>query len=226
MKKRTLKVLTGIGGLGIAFCIAMGTSAVTVSAETEYEYDDLNRLTEERHDDGTVIYYSYDANGNLLDVEIKDGSEGDRETPGGDRDADKGQGAGGDTGNSLGGNSQNTGNNTGSIKDSGNGAKSGSAKAEGGNMRTGIGNTGEGNGNAGENGEDPAWNLMDEDSKGAEGKSGEDDSLQAGTDGDGISGTNGDGKATAVKAAIILAFLTAASGGVFLWKKKKNKEKS
>lgn len=108
MKKRGIKVLTGVLGFGIVFCAAMGASALKVSAETEYEYDDLNRLTEERHDDGTVIYYSYDANGNLLDVEVKDGNDAENkdpnessgENPGGNQNGN----AGGQGGESLGSN--------------------------------------------------------------------------------------------------------------------------
>lgn len=108
MKKRGIKVLTGVLGFGIVFCAAIGALALKVSAETEYEYDDLNRLTEERHDDGTVIYYSYDANGNLLDVEVKDGNDAENkdpnessgENPGGNQNGN----AGGQGGESLGSN--------------------------------------------------------------------------------------------------------------------------
>ena len=81
MKKKALRVLAGALGLGIVFYAAMGASALKVYAETEYEYDDLNRLTKERHDDGTVIYYSYDSNGNLLDVRIEDSNDTENENP-------------------------------------------------------------------------------------------------------------------------------------------------
>ena len=42
---------------------------VSVDAET-YEYDDLNRLTKIIYDDGSVVTYSYDKNGNILDTDL------------------------------------------------------------------------------------------------------------------------------------------------------------
>ena len=42
---------------------------VFVNAET-YEYDDLNRLTKIIYDDGSVVTYSYDKNGNMLNTDL------------------------------------------------------------------------------------------------------------------------------------------------------------
>ncbi len=215
MKKKALKVLTGIGGLGIAFCIALGTSAVAVFAETEYEYDDLNRLTEERHDDGTVIYYSYDANGNLLDVEVKDGSDTENEKP--DEGSDQNSG-----GNSGGNQSDNAGGQEGT--DLGN---SGSHDGERNPEDVGKGDIGKsesGRENAledrGENGiKDPS-----EDSREGTGGSG----FESGVGDEKAEGASenpdGSGSVIAKALTVLVVLIAAISGGIFVWKKKKSTE--
>lgn len=211
MKKKALKVLTGIGGLSIAFCIALGTSAVAVSAETEYEYDDLNRLTEERHDDGTVIYYSYDANGNLLDVEVKDGSDTENEKP--DEGSDQNPGgnqsdnAGGQEGTDLG----NSGNHDGERNPEHIG------KGENGKSESGRENASE---DRGENGiKDPS-----EDSREGTGGSG----FESGVEDEKAEGAseNPDRSGSVIAKALtaLIVLIAAVSGGIFVWKKKKSTE--
>lgn len=211
MKKKALKVLTGIGGLGIAFCIALGTSAVAVFAETEYEYDDLNRLTEERHDDGTVIYYSYDANGNLLDVEVKDGSDTENEKP--DEGSDQNPGgnqsdnAGGQEGTDLGNSGSHDGERN--LEDIG--------KDENGKSESGRENASE---NRGENGiKDPS-----EDSREGTGGSG----FESGVEDEKAEGAseNPDRSGSVIAKALtaLVVLIAAVSGGIFVWKKKKSAE--
>lgn len=216
MKKKALKVLTGIGGLGIAFCIALGTSAVAVFAETEYEYDDLNRLTEERHDDGTVIYYSYDANGNLLDVEVKDGSDTENEKPdegsdhnsGGNFGGNQSDNAGGQEGTDLG----NSGNHDGERNPEHIG------KGENGKSESGRENASE---NRGENGiKDPS-----EDSREGTGGSG----FESGVEDEKAEGAseNPDRSGSVIARALtaLVVLIAAVSGGIFIWKRRKKNEK-
>lgn len=211
MKKKALKVLTGIGGLGIAFCIALGTSAVAVFAETEYEYDDLNRLTEERHDDGTVIYYSYDANGNLLDIEVKDGNDTENKKP--DEGSDQNSGgnqsdnAGGQEGTDLG----NSGNHDGerNLEDIG--------KGENGKSESGRENASE---DRGENRiKDPS-----EDNREGTGGSG----FESGVGDEKAEGTSENldrsGSVIAKALTVLVVLIAAISGGIFVWKKKKSTE--
>lgn len=212
MKKKVLKVLTGIGGLGIAFCIALGTSAVAVSAETEYEYDDLNRLTEERHDDGTVIYYSYDANGNLLDVEVKDGNDTENKKP----DEGSDQNSGGNQNNNAGGQGGadlgNGGNHDGERNPEDIG------KGENGKSDSGQENVSE---DYGENGiKDPS-----EDSREGTGGNGFESGV-GDEKAEGVSENSGGRGAVIAKALTALVVLIAAvSGGIFIWKRRKKNEK-
>lgn len=211
MKKKVLKVLTGIGGLGIAFCIALGTSAVAVSAETEYEYDDLNRLTEERHDDGTVIYYSYDANGNLLDVEVKDGNDTENKKP----DEGSDQNSGGNQNNNAGGQGG---------ADLGNG---GNHDGERNLEDIGKGDTGKsesGQENASENREENGIKDPSENSREGTGGSGFGSGV-GDEKAEGASENSGGSGAVIAKALTALVVLIAAiSGGIFVWKKKKSTE--
>jgi YD repeat-containing protein len=41
-----------------------------ISADIDYEYDELNRLTVVRYSNGDVMRYSYDEAGNILSVEM------------------------------------------------------------------------------------------------------------------------------------------------------------
>lgn len=216
MKKKVLKVLTGIGGLGIAFCIALGTSAVEASAETEYEYDDLNRLTEERHDDGTVIYYSYDANGNLLDVEVKDGNDTENEKPdegsdqnsGGNSGGNQNDNAGGQGGTDLGSSGNHDGERN--LEDIG--------KGENGKSESGRGNASE---DRGEN------RIKDPSEDNREGTGGSGFESGVGDEkAEGASENSGGRGAVIAKALTALVVLIAAvSGGIFIWKRRKKNEK-
>lgn len=217
MKRKVLRVLAGIGGLGIAFCIALGTSAVAVFAETEYEYDDLNRLTEERHDDGTVIYYSYDANGNLLDVEVKDGSDTENEKP--DEGSDQNSGgnqsdnAGGQEGTDLG----NSGNHDGERNPEHIG-KGENGKSEGSRSDSGQENASE---DRGENGiKDPS-----EDSREGTGGSG----FESGVEDEKAEGASENpdrsGSVIAKALTVLVVLIAAVSGGIFIWKRRKKNEK-
>ena len=215
MQKRVLKALAGVLGFGIVFCAAMGASALKVSAETEYEYDDLNRLTEERHDDGTVIYYSYDSNGNLLDVEVKDGNDAGSEEP------DKSSGenpvgnqngnAGGQGGESLGSNGNNSAVNN--PRSTGNG---GNGKTENG-QENAEGNNGE------NNGENVTEGLSEGSQEGTGGSGSESGIGQEEAEGEeGISENDGGSGTSLAKVLTALFVLIAAlSGGFFVWKKKK-----
>lgn len=207
MKKRVLKMIIGILGFAMVFGAVFGTLSIEVSAETEYEYDDLNRLTKERHDDGTVIYYSYDSNGNLLEVKI-----GGESGTGNER-ADEGQaGSRNETPN---------GNRTGET-DSGLGGevleKGGSNITEKG-LENAVENNGEDNGGSQtgylqENVREGIGEIASESISGGE-KAGEGDVFE-----------NKDGNGTVIaKLLAVLAALTAASfGGVFAWKKRKSDE--
>lgn len=215
MKRKILRVLAGALAFSAAFCSAMGASALKVSAETEYEYDDLNRLTEERHDDGTVILYSYDANGNLLDVEVKDGSDKEGPDEGSDQNPDK------DANGSSGGN--------GGDKEGaglGSNGKGGAGSSTGNTGNDGNGAAGNGQENVSEiDGEDRTKDPSEGSWEGS-GESGPQNSSgweEAGKEGaffnDGGSGTH------IAKILTALAVLTAAlSGGIFAWKKKKENE--
>lgn len=220
MKKKALKVLTGIGGLGIAFCIVLATSAVEASAETEYEYDDLNRLTEERHDDGTVIYYSYDANGNLLDVEVKDGNDTENEKPDEGSDQNSGGNSGGNQNDNAGGQGGadlgSSGNHDGESnpEDIGKGEN---GKSEGDKSESGRENASEARG---ENGiKDPS-----EDSREGTGGSG----FESGVGDEKAEGVsqNPDGSGSVIARALtaLVVLIAAISGGIFVWKKKKSTE--
>lgn len=218
MKKRGLKVLTGALGFSIVFCAAMGASALKVSAETEYEYDDLNRLTEERHDDGTVIYYSYDANGNLLDVEVKDGNDAENKDP--DESSGKNPGgnqngnAAGQGGESLGSNEKHDRKNN--SESSGNG---GTYSVESGQESA-----------AGNSGENSGFNQTEGLSKGAQegtGGNGSESGIgQEEAEGEKSISENDNGSRT-VAAKVLTALIVSIAalfGGLFVWKKKKTTE--
>lgn len=217
MKKRGIKVLTGVLGFGIVFCAAIGALALKVSAETEYEYDDLNRLTEERHDDGTVIYYSYDANGNLLDVEVKDGNDAENkdpnessgENPGGNQNGN----AGGQGGESLGSNEKHDRKNN--PESSGNG---------------GTYSTENGQESAAENGrENNGLNQTEDVSKGTQegtGGNGSESGIgQEEAEGEEDISENGGSRTVSAKVLpALIVPIAALSGGFFVWKKKKTTE--
>ncbi len=216
MKRKVLRVLAGIGELGIAFCIALGTSAVAVFAETEYEYDDLNRLTEERHDDGTVIYYSYDANGNLLDVEVKDGSDTENEKPDEGSDQNSGGNFGGNQSDNAGGQEGTDLGNSGSHDGERNLEDIG--KDENGKSESGRENASE---NRGENGiKDPS-----EDSREGTGGSG----FESGVEDEKAEGAseNPDRSGSVIAKALtaLVVLIAAVSGGIFIWKRRKKNEK-
>lgn len=221
MKRKVLRVLAGIGGLGIAFCIALGTSAVAVFAETEYEYDDLNRLTEERHDDGTVIYYSYDANGNLLDVEVKDGSDTENEKPdegsdhnsGGNFGGNQSDNAGGQEGTDLG----NSGNHDGERNPEhiGNGEN---GKSEGSRSDSGQENASE---NREENGiKDPSENSREGTGGSGFGSGVGDEKAEGASE-----NPDGSGSVIAKALTVLVVLIAAVSRGIFIWKRRKKNEK-
>lgn len=216
MKRKGLRVLAGIGGLGIAFCIALGMSAVAVSAETEYEYDDLNRLTEERHDDGTVIYYSYDANGNLLDVEVKDGSDTENEKPYEGSDQNSGGNQSDNTGGQEGTDLGNSGSHDGerNLEDIGKGEN---GKSEGSRSDSGQKN-------ASENREENRIKDPSENSREGTGGSG----FESGVENEKAEGASenpgGSGSVIARALTVLVVLIAAVSGGIFVWKKKKSTE--
>lgn len=67
--KRQIKLLAiSIWGIGLVSTLTTNS----VFAETQYEYDDLDRVTKDERDDGTVVYYKYDGNGNLTSVVVEE----------------------------------------------------------------------------------------------------------------------------------------------------------
>lgn len=217
MKKKALRVLAGALGLGIVFYAAMGASALKVYAETEYEYDDLNRLTKERHDDGTVIYYSYDSNGNLLDVRIEDSNDTENENPDETPDKTPDNGSFGNTdknaGDKGGTDSENSGNNDAENRPGTTGNdETGKAESDGENV-------------GGHGGDNKTKDLSLEGQE-ENGKSGAEDSFGQEKTEEGISGNDGGNGTAASKALAALIVVAAAlSGGIFAWKKKQgNKE--
>lgn len=215
MKRKVLRVLAGALAFGTAFCTAMGVSTLKVSAETEYEYDDLNRLTEERHDDGTVILYSYDANGNLLDVEVKDGhDEGDPDESS-DQNPDK------DLNGSFGGNGGEKGG-----AGLGNNGKSDEGSSTGNTGNDGNGKNGNGQESAaGNHGENGTKDLSEGSREEIGGSSLENSSGQEETGKEGAFGNDGGNRMHIAKILTALVVLTAAlSGGIFAWKRRKKNE--
>jgi YD repeat-containing protein len=51
-------------------CFAVAWSSPALSS-TQYDYDSLNRLVKATYDDGTIITYTYDANGNRLTSSVE-----------------------------------------------------------------------------------------------------------------------------------------------------------
>lgn len=221
MKRKVLRGFAILLGSGVVFCTAFGVQSVKVFAETEYEYDDLNRLTEERHDDGTVIYYRYDSNGNLLDVEVKDGNNEKDEEP--DNNSDKNPGK-----DQNGNFDKNQDINTGSQEGSGLGnsendqANKRPENAENDRivrMENGSDNA------AGNNGETGTKNLTQGSQDGIGENDGESSFGQEEAGEKDAFGNNGGNKTVIAKVLTALVILTAALfGGSFIWKKRKGNE--
>jgi len=58
----------------IGILISLFFSMPSFSETVQYTYDNLNRITKAEYSDGTVIKYSYDANGNRMNEEVKLGT--------------------------------------------------------------------------------------------------------------------------------------------------------
>ena len=55
-------------------------SSLVVDAET-YEYDALNRVIKVSYEDGSYVEYEYDANGNILNIEVHRAQNEEEESP-------------------------------------------------------------------------------------------------------------------------------------------------
>ena len=61
--------------------VLLSGSPLKAEAE-EYEYDELNRVKKVIYDDGSYVEYTYDKNGNILNIVVFDAAEDETEEPG------------------------------------------------------------------------------------------------------------------------------------------------
>jgi YD repeat-containing protein len=57
--------------LAVAAALTLASSGAQAAAATTYEYDSLGRLVRVVYDDGASISYTYDVNGNRVQIDVQ-----------------------------------------------------------------------------------------------------------------------------------------------------------